>query len=54
MVGGWECLRCEGTWAKRKDAKNIAIKPLRCALCGSVYWDLPIKNKKKDEEEKEL
>ena len=34
MVIIWECKRCEGEWAGRGGEK-----PLRCARCGSPYWD---------------
>lgn len=49
MISGWECFRCEHTWAKRKDSNNNSTKPLRCPSCGSCYWD---RKRKDDVEEK--
>lgn len=50
MMGAWECCRCKHIWAKRKDRNDVAIKPLRCADCGSAYWDrLPIEKIKTEE-----
>ncbi len=34
MVKGYQCSRCAGTWVPRSDTR-----PLRCAKCGSPYWD---------------
>lgn len=31
-----KCLRCSGTWHPKKEQI-----PLRCAKCGSPYWNIP-------------
>ena len=34
MVTIWGCKRCGEEWAGR-----FLVKPMRCAKCGSPYWD---------------
>lgn len=42
----WKCSRCGYKWL----AKNSS-KPIRCAKCGSPYWD---KEKVTEENDKQL
>ncbi len=44
----WECFRCGYIWPDKRQ-----VKPPRCAGCGSVYWDVPKKDKVKEEEDDE-
>jgi predicted Zn-ribbon and HTH transcriptional regulator len=45
-IDAWKCLRCDYVWPDKRENK-----PLRCAGCGSPYWDIPITNKIKEEKE---
>ena len=40
----WKCCRCGYVWPNLREKK-----PLRCAKCGSVYWDIPKIEKEKEE-----
>src|SRR5580693_1396137 len=40
----WQCKRCNSEWAGRGEGK-----PVRCARCGSPYWDRERVAKKSDD-----
>lgn len=45
-LDAWKCLRCGYVWPDKREKK-----PIRCPApgCGSPYWDIPRKNKRRED-----